>query len=48
MNMEMAFIAPPFGFNLFVLKGIAPKNTTMVDIYRGIIPFVVLDLIGLG
>ena len=47
MNMEMAYLTPPFGFNLFYMKAIAPKGITMVDIYRSVIPFVLLQLIGL-
>ncbi|MEW5913465.1 MAG: TRAP transporter large permease subunit [Thermodesulfobacteriota bacterium] len=40
INMEMAYVTPPFGFNLFVLRGVVPPSVTMRDIYRGIIPFV--------
>lgn len=45
VNMEMAYITPPFGFNLFIMKGIVPPTISMVDIYRSIIPFVVLQAI---
>jgi tripartite ATP-independent transporter DctM subunit len=45
INMEMAYITPPFGFNLFIMKGIVPSNIDMTDIYRSIIPFVVLQAI---
>lgn len=48
VNMEMAFLTPPFGFNLFYMKAIAPRGTTMAEIYRSIIPFVVLQAIGLA
>ena len=47
INMEMAYLTPPFGFNLFYMKGVAPKEVTMGDIYRSIAPFVLLQLIGL-
>jgi len=47
MNMEMGFLTPPFGFNLFYMKAIVPKGITMGDIYRSIIPFVLLQAIGL-
>jgi tripartite ATP-independent transporter DctM subunit len=47
VNMEMAFLTPPFGFNLFYMKAVAPPGVTMADIYRSIIPFVVLQVIGL-
>jgi tripartite ATP-independent transporter DctM subunit len=47
MNMEMAYLTPPFGFNLFVMRGVAPPDVTMGDIYRAIWPFVGLQAIGL-
>lgn len=47
VNMEMAFLTPPFGWNLFYMKSIVPPGITMVDIYRSIIPFIVLQGFGL-
>jgi tripartite ATP-independent transporter DctM subunit len=47
VNMEMAYLTPPFGFNLFYIRGVAPPSVRMVDIYRGVIPFVALQLLGL-
>ena len=47
INMEMGYITPPFGFNLFYMRAIAPKEVSMQDIYRAIIPFVGLLWIGL-
>ncbi len=47
MNMEMGYLTPPFGFNLFYMKAIVPPGITMGDIYRSIIPFVILQGIGL-
>ena len=47
MNMEMAYLTPPVGVNLFYMKGVAPENTKMWDIYRGAFPFVGLQAIGL-
>lgn len=47
MNMEMAYLTPPFGFNLFVMRGVAPEDITMGDIYWAIWPFVGLQAIGL-
>ena len=44
LNMEIATISPPFGLNLFVMKGVAPRGTTMGDVYAGAIPFVLLNL----
>jgi len=43
INMEMANTTPPFGLLLFVMKGVAPKDTTMADIYRAGIPFLICD-----
>jgi len=47
VNMEMAYLTPPFGFNLFYMKGVVPPGITMADIYRSVPPFVVLQAIGL-
>ena len=47
MNMEMAYLTPPFGFNLFVMRGVAPEDVNMDDIYRAVWPFVGLQGIGL-
>lgn len=46
VNMEMAYITPPFGFNLFVMKGIA-SELTLSDIYFSVWPFVALQILGL-
>jgi tripartite ATP-independent transporter DctM subunit len=45
LNMEMATISPPFGLNLFVMKGVAPSGTTMGQVYAASIPFLFLDLL---
>jgi tripartite ATP-independent transporter DctM subunit len=45
INMEMAYITPPFGFNLFIMKAVVPPEITMDDIYRSIIPFVVVQML---
>ena len=47
MNVEMAFLTPPYGICLFYMKSVAPKEVTMLDIYRSIIPFVALQALGL-
>src|SRR5918993_294447 len=47
INMEIGFLTPPFGYNLFYLKGVAPPSVTMGDLYRSIIPFVALMIFGL-
>ena len=48
MNLQASFLTPPFGLSLFFLKGAAKDSVTTMDIYRGIIPFIILQLIGLG
>ncbi len=48
LNMEMATISPPFGLSLFVMKGVAPPDTTMGDIYRSAIPFFCCHLTALA
>ena len=47
-NLQTSFLTPPFGFSLFYMKGVAPKSVRLQDIYKGIVPFVILQLIGLG
>jgi len=47
INMQMAYLTPPFGYCLFYMKGAAPPGVTMGDIYRSIIPFIGLQWIGL-
>lgn len=60
MNLQSSFLTPPFGFSLFYLKGVAPKGVMTTDIYKGVIPFIIIqvavlallviypDLFGLG
>jgi tripartite ATP-independent transporter DctM subunit len=45
LNMEMATTSPPFGLSLFVMKGVAPPDTTIGDCYRAALPFLGCDLI---
>ena len=44
LNIEIAVQTPPYGFALFYLKGIAPPDVTMLDIYRSVTPFVLIKL----
>ena len=44
VNLQTSFLTPPFGFALFYLKGIAPKEVRIQSIYKGIVPFVLLQL----
>jgi TRAP-type mannitol/chloroaromatic compound transport system permease large subunit len=48
MNLQASFLTPPFGLSLFFLKGAAKDSVTTMQIYRGIIPFILLQLLGLG
>lgn len=48
INLQTSFLTPPFGFALFYLRGVAPANVSTMDIYRGIVPFVLIQLVGLG
>jgi tripartite ATP-independent transporter DctM subunit len=47
MNLQTSFLTPPFGFSLFYLKGVATEGITTGHIYRGIIPYIIIQLIGL-
>lgn len=47
INMQMAYLTPPYGVDLFYMKGIAPKEVTILDIYRSAIPFVAIQAIAL-
>ncbi|MGH7384022.1 MAG: TRAP transporter large permease [Candidatus Rokuibacteriota bacterium] len=48
VNLQTSFLTPPFGFALFYMKGLAPPEVKIQSIYRGIIPFVIMQLICLG
>ncbi len=47
VNLQTSFLTPPFGFALFYLKGVTPPEVKTMDIYKGIIPFVIIQIIGL-
>ena len=47
VNLQTSFLTPPFGFALFYLRGVAPKEVTTGQIYRGVAPFVVIQVVGL-
>ncbi|MFK5938783.1 MAG: TRAP transporter large permease subunit, partial [Sulfurimonas sp.] len=48
MNLQTSFLTPPFGLSLFFLKGAAGNRVTTMEIYKGIIPFILLQILGLG
>jgi len=45
INLQTSFLTPPFGFALFYLRGVAPKEVSTTDIYRGVIPFIIIQLL---
>jgi tripartite ATP-independent transporter DctM subunit len=47
VNLQTSFLTPPFGFALFYLRGVAPPSVTTAQIYRGVVPFVVLQILAL-
>jgi tripartite ATP-independent transporter DctM subunit len=47
VNLQTSFLTPPFGYALFYFKGVAPPGYTMMHVYKGIIPFVAIQVIGL-
>jgi len=46
--LQTSFLTPPVGFALFYIKGVAPPEITVIDIYKGVVPFIILQLIGLA
>lgn len=48
LNIQTSFLTPPFGFALFYLRGVAPKVVKTIDIYKGVIPFIALQLAALA
>ncbi len=45
MNLQTSFLTPPFGFSLFYLKGVAPPSVRTIDIYKGVIPFILIQVV---
>ncbi|MCF6226760.1 MAG: TRAP transporter large permease subunit [Xanthomonadales bacterium] len=48
MNLQTSFLTPPFGFSLFYLRGVAPDSIATTEIYKGVIPFVLIQILMLG
>ncbi len=48
LNLQTSFLTPPFGFSLFYLRGVAPPEITTMHIYRGVMPFIVIQVVTLG
>jgi len=47
VNMQMSFLSPPFGYALFYLRGVAPPEIPMTDIFKSALPFLALQIVGL-
>jgi tripartite ATP-independent transporter DctM subunit len=45
MNLQTSFLTPPFGFSLFYLKGVAPPSVKTIDIYKGVVPFILIQVL---
>ncbi|MGB1907463.1 MAG: TRAP transporter large permease subunit, partial [Spongiibacter sp.] len=45
LNLQTSFLTPPFGFALFYLRGVAPASVSTAQIYRGVAPFIALQLL---
>ena len=48
VTLQTSFLTPPVGFTIFFLQGVVPKNVILLDIYKGMLPFVILQLLGLA
>ncbi|MCB1156949.1 MAG: TRAP transporter large permease subunit, partial [Leptospiraceae bacterium] len=48
LNLQTSFLTPPFGFSLFYLRGVAPESIKTSDIYRGVVPFLLIQIFTLG
>ena len=48
LNLQTSFLTPPFGFALFYLRGVAPPDVTTTALYRGVLPFIVIQIIVIG
>ena len=48
INLQTSFLTPPFGFALFYLRGVAPPEVSTGQIYRGVMPFIFIQLLMLG
>jgi len=45
INLQTSFLTPPFGFALFYLRGVAPRSVQTIDMYKGVIPFIAIQLL---
>ena len=47
MVLQTSFLTPPFGFSLFYLRGVAPKTIETAEIYKGVLPFIIIQVIAI-
>ena len=47
LNLQIAYLSPPFGYAIFYLKAVAPKDVTIMEMYRSVVPFMILQVIGI-
>ena len=45
INLQTSFLTPPFGFALFYLRGVAPDTVETSDMYRGVVPFIIMQIV---
>jgi tripartite ATP-independent transporter DctM subunit len=48
LNLQVAYLSPPFGYSMFYLKAVAPPDVTMTDLYRSVLPYIALQLVGMA
>jgi TRAP-type mannitol/chloroaromatic compound transport system permease large subunit len=48
LNLQIAYLSPPFGYSMFYLKAVAPPDVSMTDLYRSVVPYMILQIIGLA
>ena len=48
INLQTSFLTPPFGFALFYLRGVAPPEIRTIEIYKGVVPFIIIQILALG
>jgi len=46
VSMQSAYLSPPFGYNLFYMRAVAPPEITIIDIYRSVVPYIILQIVG--
>jgi TRAP-type mannitol/chloroaromatic compound transport system permease large subunit len=47
VNLQISYLSPPFAYSIFYLKGVAPPEVELKHIYRGVVPFMILQMLGL-